>query len=147
MAPITVACSLNIYEAEAKGASSTAAGVIEIRIRLRYQLRIKAYGVEELIEDVITPELSNPFSMPLTFLFPELSITHVWNMLQSLDVDANACDYLSPKIAEFAVDVAKRRGAMENSSERTVITVAEVEITKVDFIFEEEFDKLGDKLC
>ena len=98
-----------------------------------------------MIENVITPEFSSPFSMPLAFLFPELSVTHVSNLLESLDVDANACEYLSPIIAEFAVDVAKRHGAMENSS-RTITTVAEVGITKVDYIFEQEFDRITEKI-
>ncbi|XVF21205.1 hypothetical protein REPUB_Repub12eG0070800 [Reevesia pubescens] len=151
MAPsVTVDCSLNIYETEANDESSNAAAtaaaaVIEIRTRLRYQLCIKAYGVEVLIEDVMTPEFSTHFSMPMAFFFPELSVTHVSNMLESLNVDANACEYLSPRIAEFAVDVAKRRCAMENGL-GTVTTVAEVGITKVDFIFEEEFDKLAEKI-
>ncbi|XVF84470.1 hypothetical protein PTKIN_Ptkin17bG0039400 [Pterospermum kingtungense] len=145
---VTVDWSLNIYEAKANDASSNAAGggdhdVIDIRIRLRYQLCIGAYGFEKLIDDVETPEFCTPFSMPLA----EVSVAHVSNMLESLDVDANGCEYLSPLIAEYAVDVAKHHEAVEGTSKTAATTVvAEVGITKVDVISEEEFDRISERL-
>ncbi|XVF66804.1 hypothetical protein PTKIN_Ptkin10aG0067100 [Pterospermum kingtungense] len=85
----------------------------------------------------MTSKFCTPFPMPLA----RVSIAHVSNMLESLNVDANECRYLSPIIADFAADVAKRLGAMDNSS-KTITIVAEVGITKVDFILNEEFDRL-----
>ncbi|XVF65570.1 hypothetical protein PTKIN_Ptkin09bG0259300 [Pterospermum kingtungense] len=144
-----VGCSLKIFEAKANDASPTTAaaaaaeaaagGVIEVRIKLRYQLRIKAYGVEVLADDITTPEFITPFAMPLAFLMPELSETHVSNMLVSLNIDAKVREFSTPMIAKFAVDVAKRRGAAVSG----FITVAQLSITKIDFIREEEFDRIS----
>ncbi|XWS47270.1 hypothetical protein CRYUN_Cryun14cG0138000 [Craigia yunnanensis] len=110
-----VDCSLTIYEAKANGVSpnpdATAGGIIEIRIRLRYQLCIKAHGAEVLIDDILTPEFITTFAMPLAFLLPKFSVMNVSNMLQSINVDAKVRDFLSPNIANFAVDLAKRHGA------------------------------------
>ncbi|XWS31124.1 hypothetical protein CRYUN_Cryun23aG0050700 [Craigia yunnanensis] len=110
-----VGCSLKLYEAKAYNASATpadaAGGVIERRIKLRYQLCVKAYGVEVLIDDIVTPEFITPFAMPLAFLLPELSVIHVSNMLESLNIDAKVRDFSSPRIAKFDVDVAKRQSA------------------------------------
>ena len=135
-----VGCSLKLYEAKANNASATpaaaAGGVIEIRIKLRYQLCIKAYGVEVLIDDIVTPEFITPFAMPLAFLFLELNVMQVSNMLGSLNVDAKVRDFSSPRIAKFAIDVVKRHGA-------ALSAVAQLSIKKIDFIRDEEFDRIS----
>ncbi|XVF21206.1 hypothetical protein REPUB_Repub12eG0070900 [Reevesia pubescens] len=97
---------------------------------LRYQLCAKAYDVDFLAEDIVTPEFSTPFAMPLTFLLPDFSVMHVSNMLASLNVDAEVRDFSSPKIAKFAVDVAKRHGAAFAGFK----TVAQVSVMKIDYI-------------
>ncbi|OMO89106.1 hypothetical protein CCACVL1_08019 [Corchorus capsularis] len=145
----TVECSfINIFEEERKNPSSAAdddeaappswGGLIEVRIRLWHQLWIKAYKFEHCISDVTTPTFVNCFSMPLTFLLPELSVSLVSEKLRSIHVvDPRVCDILSPKIAEFAVDVAKRRGPT-----KSFLTVAEVEVKKIDYILDQEFDRI-----
>ncbi|XVF69284.1 hypothetical protein PTKIN_Ptkin11bG0068700 [Pterospermum kingtungense] len=134
-----VGCSLKIYEAKANDAAATAAaaaagGIIEVRTKLRYQLCIKTRGVQVLLDDIVSPEFITPFAMTLAFLSPELSVMHVSNMLGSLNMDARVREFSSPRIAKFAVDMAKRHSVPLSD----FITVAELSITKIDFICGEE---------
>lgn len=147
--PLTVGCTLNVYEAEANDASFNAANegghamIIDVRIKLRYQLCIPACGLEEfIIDDVTAPEVSTLFPMASS----EVSETDVSSMLESLGtVDAYACTYLSPKIADFAVGIAKHPEVIENSNSETILIVAEVGITQLDYILEDEFHRLAAK--
>ncbi|PPD92111.1 hypothetical protein GOBAR_DD10938 [Gossypium barbadense] len=118
MASSKVGCSLKIYEAKANHLSLAAvvalAGsvVIQIRINLRYQLFVKAYGIEFLHDD---------------------------RLLRDLKVDAKVIDYSSPRIANFVVNMAKLRGIAVSD----FITVAEISTNKIDYIREEEFDRIS----
>ncbi|TYG55711.1 hypothetical protein ES288_D08G004600v1 [Gossypium darwinii] len=132
MASSKVGCSLKIYEAKANHLSLAAvvalAGsvVIQIRINLRYQLFVKAYGIEFLVDKIITPEF----------------VTHVEHddrLLRDLKVDAKVIDYSSPRIANFVVNMAKLRGIAVSD----FITVAEISTNKIDYIREEEFDRIS----
>ncbi|XVF70691.1 hypothetical protein PTKIN_Ptkin11bG0182700 [Pterospermum kingtungense] len=135
-----VGCSLKIYEAKANDAAAAAAGgIIEVRTKLRYQLRIKTRGVKVLLDDIVAPEFITPFVMPLAFLSPELSVMYVSNMLGSLNMDARVREFSSPRIAKFVVDMAKRHGAALSD----FITVAELSITKIDFICGEELGRIS----
>ncbi|XVF31966.1 hypothetical protein REPUB_Repub17cG0041100 [Reevesia pubescens] len=141
-----VGCSLKVYEAKANNRTAklhpaaAAGGIIEIRIKLRYQLCVKAHGFEFMIEDIVTPEWNSPFAMPLAFLIPEFSVIYVSDMLESLNVDAQVRNFSSPRIAKFAVDVAKRHGAAALSGFKTV---AEVSVKKIDYIREDEFNRIS----
>ncbi|KAB2015153.1 hypothetical protein ES319_D08G004100v1 [Gossypium barbadense] len=132
MASSKVGCSLKIYEAKANHLSLAAvvalAGsvVIQIRINLRYQLFVKAYGIEFLVDKIITPEFVT-------------HVTHDDRLLRDLKVDAKVIDYSSPRIANFVVNMAKLRGIAVSD----FITVAEISTNKIDYIREEEFDRIS----
>ncbi|KAK8282129.1 hypothetical protein V6Z11_D08G004900 [Gossypium hirsutum] len=130
MASSKVGCSLKIYEAKANHLSLAAvvalAGsvVIQIRINLRYQLFVKAYGIEFLVDKIITSEF----------------VTHHDDrLLRDLKVDAKVIDYSSPRIANFVVNMTKLRGIAVSD----FITVAEILTNKIDYIREEEFDRIS----
>lgn len=75
---------------------------------MRYQLCIKAYDAEVMIDDIVTPEFTTPFAMPLSaFLLPELSAMNASTMLRSLNLDAKVLEYSILRIAKFLFDVAK----------------------------------------
>ncbi|KAK8615366.1 hypothetical protein V6N13_069139 [Hibiscus sabdariffa] len=59
-----VGCSLKFYEANNTYPTATDATIIQ----LRYQLCVKAYGAEFLVDDISAPELVSSFSMPLASL-------------------------------------------------------------------------------
>ncbi|MBA0736007.1 hypothetical protein Gogos_009606, partial [Gossypium gossypioides] len=145
MASSKVGCSLKIYEAKANYLSPAAAvaltgsAVIQIRINLRYQLFVKAYGIEFLVDEIITPEFVTRVVVPLDFLLSGLSVMIVSNALANLKVDARVIDYSSPRIANFVADMAKLRGIAVSD----FITVAEVLTNKIDYIREEEFDRIS----
>ncbi|PPR97594.1 hypothetical protein GOBAR_AA23097 [Gossypium barbadense] len=113
--------------------------VIQIRINLRYQLFVQAYGIEFLVEEIITPEFVTRAVVPLDFLLSGLSVMIVSDALANLKVDARVIDYSSPRIANFIVNMAKFRGI----SVLDFITVAEVSTNKIDYIREEEFDRIS----
>ncbi|TYH56260.1 hypothetical protein ES332_D08G004700v1 [Gossypium tomentosum] len=133
MASSKVGCSLKIYEAKANHLSLAAvvalAGsvVIQIRINLRYQLFVKAYGIEFLVDKIITPEFVTRVTVPLDFLLSGLSM-----MIVSYATS-------SPRIANFVVNMAKLRGIAVSD----FITVAEISTNKIDYIREEEFDRIS----
>ncbi|KAG4132098.1 hypothetical protein ERO13_D08G011066v2 [Gossypium hirsutum] len=132
MASSKVGCSLKIYEAKANHLSLAAvvalAGsvVIQIRINLRYQLFVKAYGIEFLVDKIITSEFVT-------------HVTHDDRLLRDLKVDAKVIDYSSPRIANFVVNMTKLRGIAVSD----FITVAEILTNKIDYIREEEFDRIS----
>ncbi|TYI67255.1 hypothetical protein E1A91_D08G004000v1 [Gossypium mustelinum] len=134
MVSSNVGCSLKIYEAKANYVSPTAGGgggsaVSQMRIKLRYHLFVKAYDVEFLVEEIITPEFVTAVSVPLDSFLSGSSVMIVSKVIE----------YSSPKIAKFVVDMAKRRGAAVSD----FLTVVEVSINKTDFIREKEFDRIS----
>ncbi|MBA0853805.1 hypothetical protein Goshw_022153 [Gossypium schwendimanii] len=145
MASSKVGCSLKIYEAKANYLSPaavialTGSAVIQMRINLRYQLFVKAYGIEFLVDEIITPECVTRIVVPLDFLLSGLSAMIVSDALANLNVDARVIDYSSPRIANFVADMAKLRGIAVSD----FITVAEVSTNKIDYIREEEFDRIS----
>ncbi|MFQ6625233.1 hypothetical protein Gotur_006043 [Gossypium turneri] len=145
MASSKVGCSLKIFEAKANHLSPAAvvalAGsvVIQIRINLRYQLFVKAYDIEFLVDEIITPEFVTHVTVPLDFLLSGLSMMIVSDALANLKVDAKVIDYSSPRIANFVVNTAKLRGIAVSD----FITVAEISTNKIDYIREEEFDRIS----
>ncbi|KAK5810359.1 Trigger factor [Gossypium arboreum] len=143
MASSNVGCSLKIYEA-ANYVSPAAGGgggcaVIQMRVKLRYQLFVKAYDVEFLVEEIITPEFVTAVSVPLGSFLSGFSVMIVSKVLADLKVDAKVIEYSSPKIAKFVVDMAKRWG----SAVSDFMTVAEISINKTDYIREKEFDRIS----
>ncbi|MBA0795137.1 hypothetical protein Gohar_006037 [Gossypium harknessii] len=142
MASSKVGCSLKIYEAKANHLSPAAvvalAGsvVIQIRINLRYQLFVKAYDIEFLVDEIITPEFVTHVTVPLDFLLSGLSMMIVSDALANLKVDAKVIDYSSSRIANFVVNI---RGIAVSD----FITVAEISTNKIDYIREEEFDRIS----
>ncbi|WRX16974.1 hypothetical protein QQP08_009461 [Theobroma cacao] len=144
---ITVACDLSIYAADLtwKYPFFNLSGFIELRIRSSYQLLIKTEeGLEFPIDDITNPERCNFFAIPTTFVFLEENELHVEKTLSSLVFDDSACKFLAPKMAEFAVEVAERRGAGE--MEQGYATVAEVGIVKADYIEKEELARIATNL-
>ncbi|KAH1109011.1 hypothetical protein J1N35_012779 [Gossypium stocksii] len=145
MSSSKVGCSLKIYGAKANylspAAAAAAAGsaVIQIRINLRYQLFVKAYGIEFLVDEIITPEFATRVAVPLDFLLSGLSVMIVSDALANLKVDARVIDYSSLRIVNFIVDMAKVRGIAVSD----FVTVAEVSTNKIDYIREEEFDRIS----
>ncbi|MFQ6625232.1 hypothetical protein Gotur_006044 [Gossypium turneri] len=144
MASSNVGCSLKIYEAKANYVSPAAGGgggsvIIQMRIKLRYQLFFKAYDVEFLVEEIITPEFVTAVSVPLDSFLSGSSVMIVSKVLADLKVDAKVIEYSSSKIAKFVVDMAKRRGAAVSD----FMTVVEVSINKTDYIREKEFDRIS----
>ncbi|KAK8338997.1 hypothetical protein V6Z11_A08G005400 [Gossypium hirsutum] len=121
MASSKLGCSLKIYEAKANYLSSAAA------------------CIEFLVEEIITPEFVTRAVVPLDFLLSGLSVMIVSDALANLKVDARVIDYSSPRIANFIVNMAKFRGI----SVLDFITVAEVSTNKIDYIREEEFDRIS----
>ncbi|MBA0553052.1 hypothetical protein Golob_012269 [Gossypium lobatum] len=113
-----------------------------MRINLRYQLFVKAYGIEFLVDEIITPEFVTRVVVPLDFLLSGLSAMIVSDALANLKVDAKVIDYSSPRIANFVVNMAKLRGIAVSD----FITVAEISTNKIDYIREEEFDRISRKL-
>ncbi|TYG55710.1 hypothetical protein ES288_D08G004500v1 [Gossypium darwinii] len=134
MVSSNVGCSLEIYEAKANFVSPTAGGgggsaVSQMHIKLRYHLFVKAYDVEFLVEEIITPEFVTAVSVPLDSFLSGSSVMIVSKVIE----------YSSPKIAKFVVDMAKRRGAAVSD----FLTVVEVSINKTDYIREKEFDRIS----
>ncbi|MBA0795139.1 hypothetical protein Gohar_006039 [Gossypium harknessii] len=90
MASSNVGCSLKIYEAKANYLSPTttvaAAGsaIIQIRINLRYHLFVKAYGIEFLVDEIITPEFVTRVVLQLDFLLSGFSVMVVSDALANL---------------------------------------------------------------
>ncbi|XVE56812.1 hypothetical protein DITRI_Ditri04bG0040900 [Diplodiscus trichospermus] len=144
---ITVGCDSSIYVADLtwKYPSFDLSGFIELRFRSRYLLVIKTEeGLQFPIDDIASPDVCNSFAIPTMFLFWEVSVLYVKNVLLSFGFDDNACKLLAPQIAEFARDVATRRSAGE--LEQGYATVAEVEIVKVDYIEKEEISRIWKQL-
>ncbi|KAK5810360.1 hypothetical protein PVK06_025672 [Gossypium arboreum] len=145
MALSKVGCSLKIYEVVANYLSPAAAvaltgsAVIQVRINLRYKLFVKAYGIEFLVDEIITPEFVTRVVVPLDFLLSGLSMMIVSDALANLKLDARVIDYSSPRIANFVADMAKVRGIAVSD----FITVAEISTNKIDYIREEEFNRIS----
>ncbi|MBA0762287.1 hypothetical protein Gotri_011924 [Gossypium trilobum] len=145
MASSKVGCSLKIYEAKANylppATTVAAAGsaIIQIRINLRYHLFVKAYDIEFLVDEIITSEFVTPIVVQLDFLLSGFSVMIVSDALANLKVDARVIDYSSLRIANFVVDMAKVWGVAVSD----FITVAEVLTDKIDYICEEEFDRMS----
>ncbi|KAK8504918.1 hypothetical protein V6N13_056244 [Hibiscus sabdariffa] len=137
-----VGCSLKFYEANNTYPTDTDAIIIQLRIKLRYQLCVKAYGAEFLVDDISAPEFVSSFSMPLAFLMSNLCVMFISDQLSDLNVDAGVRDFSSPRIAKFAFDTAKRYGAAVSG----FMTVVEVSIGKVNCIREEEFNRISSTL-
>ncbi|MBA0679039.1 hypothetical protein Goari_010837 [Gossypium aridum] len=145
MALSKVGCSLKIYEAKANYLSpattvaATGSAIIQIRSNLRYHLFVKAYGIEFLVDKIITPEFVTRVIMQLDFLLSGFSVMIVSNALANLKVDARVIDYSSLRIANFVVDMAKVWGVAISD----FITAAEVLTDQIDYIREEEFDRIS----
>ncbi|KAG4132097.1 hypothetical protein ERO13_D08G011033v2 [Gossypium hirsutum] len=134
MVSSNVCCSLKIYEAKANYVSPTAGGgggsaVSQMPIKLRYHIFVKAYDVEFLVEEIITPEFVTAVSVSLDSFLSGSSVMIVSKVIE----------YSSPKVAKFVVDMAKRRGAAVSD----FLTVVEVSINKTDYIREKEFDRIS----
>ncbi|KAK8282131.1 hypothetical protein V6Z11_D08G005100 [Gossypium hirsutum] len=145
MASSKVGCLLKIYEAKANylfaATTVVAAGsaIIQIRINLRYHLSVIAYGIEFLVDKIITPEFVTHVIVQLDFQLSGFSVMIVSDALPNLKVDARVIDYPSLRIANFVVDMAKVWGV----AVLDFITVAEVLTDKIDYIREEEFDRIS----
>ncbi|OMO57047.1 hypothetical protein CCACVL1_26029 [Corchorus capsularis] len=145
MSTAKVGCKVKVYEEKADNALLSPPGglINKLRFQLRYQLCIKVQDVEHMLDDITAPEFIHYFTIPWAFVSPspslEMSVNHVSNMLISLNVEPKVREFVTPKIAQFAVDLSKR---YDSSVLPSFMTVAYIFITKVDYIREAEFARI-----
>ena len=141
MGACTLDYNLNLEGFRSEDPLRKSMGVIEIRMRQRYQLRLKTSSANvndpaatlALVEDIVSPDFVEDFDFPPHVLasseFRKLSIL---DMLKSFCFDPHLCECLRPCIESFAIDASQAFGVNK------FVVVADVEVTKIQVVDQDE---------
>ena len=145
MGTCTLDYNLNLEGFRSEDPLRKSIGVIEIRMRQRYQLQLKTSSANvndpaatlALVEDIVSPDFVEDFEFPPHVLasseFRKLSIL---DMLKSFCFDPYLCECLRPCIESFAIDASQAFGVNK------FVVVADVEVTKIQVVDQDEAVRL-----
>nr|POF21636.1 hypothetical protein CFP56_24761 [Quercus suber] len=145
MGTCTLDYNLNLEGFRSEDPLRKSMGVIEIRMRQRYQLQLKTSSTNvndpattlALVEDIVSPDFVEDFDFPPHVLasseFRKLSVL---DMLKSFCFDPYLCECLRPRIESFAIDASQAFGVNK------FVVVADVEVTKIQVVDQDEAVRL-----